>query len=66
MSLDEYPHVDAWVAKIVARPGSEKGRHVPKPHTSLELRHKTEEELDKSAAQSRAWVQAGMKEDAKR
>jgi glutathione S-transferase len=64
--LDDFSHVNAWVDKILARPGSEKGRHVPKPHTSLELRHKSEEELEKSAASARAWVQQGMKEDAKK
>ncbi|KAK4157506.1 glutathione S-transferase [Chaetomidium leptoderma] len=64
--LDGFPHVNAWIDKILARPGSEKGRHVPKPHTSLNNRHKTEEEMDKAAAATRAWVQQGMKEDAKK
>ncbi|KAG7289434.1 hypothetical protein NEMBOFW57_005805 [Staphylotrichum longicolle] len=66
ISLDEFPHLSAWIDKIVARPGSEKGRHVPKPHTALENRHKTEAELDKAAAATRAWVQEGMKGDAKK
>jgi glutathione S-transferase len=51
---------------MVQRPGVEKGRHVPSPHTALDQRKLTEEELDKKAEQSRAWVQAGMKEDAKK
>jgi len=66
ISLDEFPHLNAWIDKIVARPGSEKGRHVPKPHTALENRHKTEAELDKAASATRAWVQEGMKGDAKK
>ena len=39
---------------------------VPSPHTALENRHKTEEELDKAAVNTRAWVQQGMQEDAKK
>ncbi|KAL2130742.1 hypothetical protein VTI74DRAFT_6006 [Chaetomium olivicolor] len=66
ISLDEFPLVNAWLDKVVARPGCEKGRHVPKPHKALENRHKTEAELEKAAEQTRAWVQAGMKEDAKK
>jgi glutathione S-transferase len=64
IKMDDFPALDAWVNKIVARPGSEKGRHVPSPHKALENRHKTEEELDKAAEQTRAWVQQSMKEDA--
>ncbi|KAL2259517.1 hypothetical protein VTK26DRAFT_6785 [Humicola hyalothermophila] len=66
IKLDEFPHLNAWVDRIVARPGSEKGRHVPSRHTALELRNKTEEEMDAAAAQSRAWIQQSMKEDAKK
>lgn len=51
---------------MLARPGIEKGRHVPKPHTALENRHKTQEELDQQAAGTRTWVQQGMAEDAKK
>jgi glutathione S-transferase len=32
----------------------------------LDNRNKTEEELDQAAAKTRAWVQEGMKEDAKK
>jgi glutathione S-transferase len=39
---------------------------VPKPHTALENRHMTEEEMDKAAASTRAWVQQSMQEDAKK
>jgi glutathione S-transferase len=64
--MDDFPHLNAWIDKIVARPGSEKGRHVPSPHTALENRHKTEEDRDKAAANTRAWVQQSMQEDAKK
>lgn len=62
--MDDFPHLNAWVDRVVARPGAEKGRHVPKPHTALEQRTKTQEELDAAATQTRAWVQQGMKEEA--
>jgi len=51
---------------MVARPGIERGRHVPTKHTVLENRHLSEEELEKAAEKSRAWVQKGMQEDAKK
>jgi glutathione S-transferase len=66
ISLDDFPSLNAWVDKIVSRPGSEKGRHVPSPHTALENRHNTEEEMDKTADKTRAWVLQGMQEDAKK
>ena len=66
ISTDEFPHLNAWVDRVVARPASEKGRHVPVPHTALENRHKTEEELDKQAESARQWVQQGMQADAKK
>lgn len=64
--MDDFPKLNAWVERVVARPGSNKGRHVPSEHKALENRGKTEAELDKAAEQSRAWVQKGMQEDAKK
>lgn len=48
-----------------ARPGVEKGRHVPDPHTIKELL-KDKQAMEKHAAESRAWVQKGMQDDAKK
>ena len=48
---------------MAARPGVEKGRHVPDPHKIKELL-KDKAKMDEYAAKSRAWVQKGMKEDA--
>lgn len=48
---------------MTARPGVEKGRHVPDPHTVKELL-KDKKKTEEYAAKSREWVQAGMKEDA--
>jgi len=64
IKMDDFPHLNAWIDKILTRPGSEKGRHVPSPHKALDNRNKTEEELDAAAASTRAWVQQGMQADA--
>lgn len=66
VSLDEFPALDKWLHELLKRPGFEKGRHVPKPHTSFELAKLSEEELEAKAAGPRAWVQSGMKADAKK
>ncbi|KAK0635729.1 glutathione S-transferase [Bombardia bombarda] len=56
ISLDEFPHLNAWLEKLLARPGIEKGRNVPNKHTALETKNVSKEELDKQAASS--WVRA--------
>jgi len=66
VSLDEFPHLNAWLDRLLARPGVEKGRHVPKRHTVLDMRGKSEEELDLEAEKTRAWIQESMKEEAKK
>jgi hypothetical protein len=66
IKIDEFPYLDAWIERMLKRPGVEKGRHVPSPHTALDQRNMTEEELDKKAESSRAWVQQGMAADAKK
>ncbi|KAG5980066.1 hypothetical protein E4U55_004428 [Claviceps digitariae] len=66
ISLQEFPHLEKWLLKLLQRPGFEKGRHVPAPHTAFEHDKLTEEELDAKAAGSRAWVQSGMAADAKK
>ena len=61
----EYPVLDAWVHRLLKRPGFEKGRHVPSPHTALDLDNRTEEEMNKQAEGARTWIQAAMKEGTK-
>ncbi|KAK3359894.1 glutathione S-transferase [Lasiosphaeria hispida] len=57
VSLDEFPHLAAWVEKLVARPGIEKGRHVPSEHTVLSRKKLTDEEADKLAKEAReSWI----------
>lgn len=52
-------------ATQAARLALERGRHVPTPHTIKETL-KDKEAVAKIAAESRAWVQKGMKEDAEK
>lgn len=66
VNIDEFPSLKAWLHKLLERPGFEKGRHVPSQHSAFELAKLSDEELDAKAAGSRAWVQRGMKEDAKK
>lgn len=66
VEIDEFPHLKAWVDRILARPASEKGRHVPSKHSALEQKNLSKEELDKAAEQAKAWVQQGMAADSKK
>lgn len=65
MDIDEFPALKKWVEKLLERPGFEKGRHVPTPHTAFELAKASEEEIEKAAAAGKAWVQGTMKDNAK-
>jgi len=50
---------------MLARPGVEKGRHVP-DRQRLKDMQKDPEKMKAYAEKSKAWVQAGMAEDAKK
>ncbi|KAK2743645.1 hypothetical protein FQN57_004754 [Myotisia sp. PD_48] len=65
VDIDEFPHLKAWEERMLAREGVEKGRHVPVPHTIKET-IKDKEAAAREAEKSKAWVQAGMKADAKK
>lgn len=65
VNIDDFPALKAWEERMTARPGVEKGRHVPDPHTIKELL-KDKAKMEEHAAKSRAWVQAGMKQDAEK
>lgn len=66
IDIDDMPSLKTWLEKLLLRPGVEKGRHVPSPHTLFEMRSLSEKELDEKATSARAWVQQGMAEDAKK
>ena len=65
IEIDEFPHLKAWEEMMMKREGVEKGRHVPSPHRIKEMM-KDKEAVERHAAQSRTWVQEGMKGDAKK
>lgn len=64
VEIEDFPALKAWEDRMEARPGVEKGRHVPEPHKIKELL-KDKARMEAHAAESRKWVQAGMKADAK-
>jgi glutathione S-transferase len=64
VEIDEFPHLKAWEEMMMKREGVEKGRHVPSPHRIKEMM-KDKEAVERHAAQLGAWVQEGMKGDAK-
>ncbi|KAL4965769.1 glutathione S-transferase family protein [Aspergillus stella-maris] len=63
-TVDEFPHVQEWMYKLLARPGFEKGRHVPKPHIYLNMNDLTEEELNEKAKGGVKWIQDAMEKEA--
>jgi glutathione S-transferase len=65
IDIDDFPNLKAWDDRMLARPGVEKGRHVPEPHRMKEL-SKDAEQQKKTAESAKAWIQTGMKEDAKK
>ena len=65
VDLGAFPTLKAWDERMGERPGVAKGRDVPTPSKLKEIL-KDKEATEKHAAESRAWVQAGMKEDAKK
>ncbi len=66
IDIGEFPALNAWLEKMLARPGVEKGRNVPSRHTAFDQKKLSAEELEKQAEGARAWVQQGMAADAKR
>lgn len=65
IDIDDFPHLKAWEERMWARPALKKGANVPSPYGMKELL-KDKEKMEKHAAQSRQWVQQGMKEDAEK
>ncbi|KAJ9637215.1 Glutathione S-transferase 2 [Coniosporium apollinis] len=65
VEIEEFPTLKAWEERMAQRPGVEKGRHVPERHGIKDLL-KDKAKMERIAAESREWVQKGMKEDAER
>jgi glutathione S-transferase len=65
IDIDEFPALKAWEERMLARPGVEKGRHVPTPHKMKEMLA-DKEKAERDAAATRDWIQKSMREDAKK
>ena len=65
MEIDDFPNLKKWEEMMMKRDGVERGRNVPSPHTIKEMM-KDKEAVEHHAAQTRAWVQQGMKADAEK
>lgn len=65
IDIEEFPNLKAWEERMWARPGVQKGANVPDPYRMKELLA-DKEAMERHAAQSKAWIQEGMKADAKK
>lgn len=65
VEIEDFPTLNAWLERMYARPGVEKGRHVPKRHGMKELMQ-DKEKMERKAEEAKKWIQAGMKQDAQR
>lgn len=65
VEIEDFPNLKAWEERMAKREGVEKGRHVPTRHTIKDLL-KDKAAMEKHAAESKAWIQQGMKKDAKK
>ncbi|KAF7187274.1 Glutathione S-transferase-like protein gedE [Pseudocercospora fuligena] len=63
IDIEPFPHLKAWEERMWARPAVKKGANVPDPYRMKELLA-DKEAMEKHAAESKKWIQAGMKEDA--
>lgn len=63
--FDEFPNVTAWFERVKARDAVKRGFAVPDSNAA-DRANLSEEEREKLAASTRAWVQGGMAEDAKK
>ncbi|KAL4953831.1 glutathione S-transferase [Aspergillus filifer] len=64
VDIEEFPNLKAWEERLAARPGVSKGQDVPDKFKIKELLA-DKKRADEEAAKARAWVQGGMKADAK-
>lgn len=61
VDINEFPNLKVWEERMLARPGVEKGRHVPSPH----ILARDKEWNEKAAKENREWILRGQESDAK-
>lgn len=65
VDIKEFPALKAWDDRMLKRSAVEKGRHVPERHSLKEMEN-DQDQIKKHAEEAKAWVQRGMKADAKK
>lgn len=65
IEIEEFPALKAWEDRMWARPAVQKGANVPDPYKMKELLA-DKAAMEKHAADAKKWIQAGMKDDAKK
>ncbi|KAK5727051.1 Glutathione S-transferase 2 [Elasticomyces elasticus] len=65
INIDDFPNLKAWENRMWDRPAVQKGANIPDPYKMKELLA-DKEKMERHAAQSREWVQQGMREDAEK
>lgn len=63
IDVDQFPNLKAWEDRMWARPALQKGANIPDPYRMKELLA-DKEKMERHAAESRKWIQQGMKDDA--
>lgn len=63
IDIDAFPALKAWEERMMARPGVEKGRHVPERHAIKDLQ-KDPAKIKEKADEAKKWIQSGMAADA--
>ncbi|KAF2772930.1 glutathione S-transferase II [Teratosphaeria nubilosa] len=65
VDIEEFPELKKWEDRMWARPAVQKGANVPDPYKMKELLA-DKEKMARHAADSKQWIQQGMKDDAKK
>lgn len=65
VDINEFPNLKAWEERVWALPAVQRGANVPDPYKMKELLA-DKEAMERHAAQSKAWIQQGMKSDAQK
>lgn len=65
IDIEEFPNLKAWESRMWERPAVQRGANVPDPYRMKELLA-DKEEMERKAAEAKAWIQQGMQADAQK